>query len=90
MNVCVIGDKEMVTGFALAGVKSVFEVESEEQALQAFNECDANIVIISDEFGKRIPAREEQVVVRVSKEGTADKEELLTTIKNAVGFDIKW
>jgi len=88
MNVCVIGDRETVTGFALAGVKEAHEVSNEREARDAFEKSEAKIVIMNEEFCKNIDAGE-RVLVRIAKDGEVSNAALAAIVRNALGFEIK-
>lgn len=88
MNVCVIGDRETATGFALAGVKEVFEVSNAADAKQAFEKSEANIVIMNEEWCGNIEAGE-RVLVRIAKDGKASGDVLSAIVRNALGFEVK-
>lgn len=88
MNVCVVGDQELVTGFALAGVKDTVVVKTKEEAKKAVETTKASIVIVREELSALVQEHKEKVIVRISETKTSDST-LMAIIKNAIGFEIK-
>ncbi len=99
MNIIVLGDKETVTGFKLAGISSAKTVDVksiEKEFEKAASEKD--IIIITENFASQIRERIEElqtlgktVIVEIpGKEGSIGytKEKINDLIKRVVGMDM--
>ena len=99
MEIAVVGREEFVTGFRLAGVRKVHEVnvsdpaELEKKILQVFQEKDVGIlVVMDDDFRKISPVLRktmmesvEPVVIAIGK---IEEVDLRERIKRVVGVDL--
>ena len=65
MKVAVIGGRDLVLGFSLAGVKQLFLVNSSEEAESALNRClhdeDLGIILIEEMYEEQLAASLEKV-----------------------------
>jgi vacuolar-type H+-ATPase subunit F/Vma7 len=92
MNICVIGDADIIIGFALTGIKNLYQVKTPEEAWEVYQKDDSKIVIISNELSEVIDKNkeDEKIIVRISKSNKEDKNEdfISNIIREAIGFDI--
>ncbi|UCG70458.1 MAG: V-type ATP synthase subunit F [Thermoplasmata archaeon] len=103
MKVSVIADRDIVTGFALTGIKDLYAVDNREEAKNALEEVmknpDMGVVIITERYALYLQEdirrwREEKplypLIVEIQdKKGKVDREDpIRLLIKRAVGLDI--
>ncbi|MFO7872234.1 MAG: V-type ATP synthase subunit F [Candidatus Undinarchaeales archaeon] len=99
MNTIIIGDKETVTGFRLAGISSAKAVDTKNinrEFKKAVSEQD--IIIITEEFASHVrdkieelQTEEKPVIIEVpGKEGSLGhtKKKINELIKRVVGMDM--
>lgn len=98
MEIAVVGREEFVTGFRLAGVRKVFEVNEDQRELEAklsevMRDPKVGIVVVMDADFRRVsPALRAQmsssvepVVVAIGK---IEEVDLREKIKRVVGVDL--
>ncbi|ADE36943.1 V-type ATP synthase subunit F [Methanohalophilus mahii] len=98
MDLAVVGDGEFVTGFRLAGVQKVYEVNDEpkleETVKEIFNDSSIGILVMhSNDFDKlpetlRDTLSESVEPTLVTLGGTGQSSNLRDKIKQAVGVDL--
>jgi len=101
MNICVIGDKDMTTGFRLAGITAAYPVEkivNAGEALENALQKEYDLIIISENHAsyvseqiKKLRQKPHPVVIEVpDKTGTTGhaKKNIEEMIRRAVGVDI--
>ncbi len=98
-KILVAGDRDMVTGFKLVGVRDAV-ICSDEDADEKLNELlkreDAGIVIFQDEFYKNLSHKTKKlietipkpVVVSVGVKAASSTENLQAMIKRAIGISL--
>lgn len=104
MRVAVIGNQEMVLGFALAGVKRVERARTPGEAEGALHRClqdaDIGVIFVSEQLAEgmraTITARERKgtmypLIIEVpGKEGPIGREDPMRKIvRTAVGVDVR-
>lgn len=98
MDLAVVGDGEFVTGFRLAGVQKVYEINEEskieETVKEIFNDSSIGILVMhSNDFNKlpetlRDTLSESVEPTLVTLGGTGQSSNLRDKIKQAVGVDL--
>lgn len=101
MNICVIGNTDMTTGFRLAGITAAYPVEkiaNTREALEKALQKEYDLIIISEnhasyvgEHIKKLRQKPHPVVIEVpDKTGTTGhaKKNIEEMIRRAVGVDI--
>lgn len=98
MDLAVVGDGEFVTGFRLAGVQKVYEINDgpklEETVKEVFNDPSIGILVMhSNDFDKlpetlRDTLSESVEPTLVTLGGTGQSSNLRDKIKQAVGVDL--
>lgn len=103
MKVSVIADRDIVTGFALTGIKDLYAVDNREEAKNALEEVmknpDIGVVIITERYALYLQEdirrwREEKplypLIVEIQdKKGKVERDDpIRLLIKRAVGLDI--
>jgi len=97
MDIRVIGDKNTVVGFRLAGVGKGYIVKDKAGAEEAFGKCaESGIVIMTEKFAELIreTLNEERtfpLVMEVpDRNGPMDREDRIRILmRQAIGIDIK-
>ena len=99
MKIAVVGDLDMATGFRLAGLTDVYEVNSNDEALKALEELkdreDIGLIIISEKLGESIRDRLSKfnkfVVEVPDKNGPIVREHdpIKDLVRKAVGIELK-
>ena len=100
MKFAIIGDKQMVIGFSLAGVKKSKIVKTSEEVKVAIEECiqdtDVGVLIIQDSFAEKsrvimdkLQERKEvyPIIMEIpGKSGPIEKEDIIDSlIRRAIG-----
>ncbi|ATU07783.1 V-type ATP synthase subunit F [Methanohalophilus portucalensis] len=98
MDLAVVGDGEFVTGFRLAGVQKVYEINEESKLEETvkgiFNDSSIGILVMhSNDFDKlpetlRDTLSESVEPTLVTLGGTGQSSNLRDKIKQAVGVDL--
>lgn len=92
MNITVIGNSETVTGFALIGVKNLFEVSSNEEAYEVYMKTESPVIILSTQFSEIIEQKrkDDKIIVKVSKEqNKGSKNDVISKlVREVLGFEI--
>lgn len=90
MNICVIGNADTIIGFALTGIKNLYQVSTEEEAWEAYQKNESKIVIISTELSEIVEKnkKDEKILVKVSRTSKEDPEFISRIVREAIGFDI--
>jgi V/A-type H+-transporting ATPase subunit F len=98
MDLAVVGDGEFVTGFRLAGVQKVYEINEESKLEETvkgiFNDSSIGILVMhSNDFNKlpetlRDTLSESVEPTLVTLGGTGQSSNLRDKIKQAVGVDL--
>lgn len=98
MELAVVGDGEFVTGFRLAGVQKVYEINEESKLEETvkgiFNDSSIGILVMhSNDFNKlpetlRDTLNESVEPTLVTLGGTGQSSNLRDKIKQAVGVDL--
>lgn len=98
MEVAVVGDRDFVVGFELAGIKRIYEV-GESDYTERFEECftkeNVGIIIVEEKYFKKLPPRLKKkiekavspVIVSLS-ESEAAASDIATLIKRSLGVDL--
>lgn len=99
-NIALIGEKEVVTGFSLIGLK-LFPATDSQEALKALRDCekeDYTIVFITNDIAQPIVGEIEEfqksssmtvcILPNRSKETTLSLDILRRNVEKAVGTDI--
>ncbi|HIP17574.1 MAG TPA: V-type ATP synthase subunit F [Methanothermococcus okinawensis] len=99
MKIAVVGDLDMATGFRLAGLTDVYEVNNNDEALKALEELkdreDIGLIIISEKLGESIRdklSKFSKIVVEVpDKNGPIVREHdpIKDLVRKAVGIELK-
>jgi len=99
MKIAVVGDLDMATGFRLAGLTDVYEVNNNDEALKALEGLkdreDIGLIIISEKLGESIRDRLSKfnkIVVEVpDKNGPIVREHdpIKELVRKAVGIELK-
>ncbi|MFH1450561.1 MAG: V-type ATP synthase subunit F [archaeon] len=101
MNICVVGDKDMTTGFRLAGITATHTVKKVHNTKEVFEDVisrEYDLIIISENHAsyvaeqiKKLRSKPHPVVIEVpDKTGSTGhaKENIKEMILRAVGIDI--
>ncbi len=94
MKIAVMGSKDMITGYKLAGIKNAFEIESKKEAEQKINEIKDKfgLIIILDKYTPELEFEElDTLIMSVpGMEGPSGEEEKLEdVVKSAVGVEVE-
>jgi|ETN02SMinimDraft_4_1059925.scaffolds.fasta_scaffold274132_2 V/A-type H+-transporting ATPase subunit F len=101
MNICVIGDKDMVMGFRLAGVTAAYPVEKVADTSNVLNQAlqkEYDLIIISENHASyvseeisKLRSKPHPVVIEVPDQTGSTghaKKNIKEMIRRAVGVDI--
>jgi V/A-type H+-transporting ATPase subunit F len=99
MEIAVVGREEFVTGFRLAGVRKVFQVDSElpedmeKKMSEVFSDKEVGILVVrDDDFRKITPSVHRSMVESVEPVviavGKIEEVDLRDRIKRVVGVDL--
>lgn len=104
MKICVVGDKDTVTGFRLAGIPKIHVVQNAEELIvvlrQVINEPEIGLVIVSEQLAKNVgkeidmlmEGRMYPILLQIpGKQGNPEDrmDPIQNAIRRAVGIDIK-
>jgi len=100
MNIAVIGDSDMIVGFRLAGIKSVFEAspKNAESVFEKVSSESFDVIIMTEDLAAFLKGRVEEfqeevtpIIIEVpGKKGPTGyaRDAVRELIKRAVGVDI--
>lgn len=96
MEIAVVGSDDFVTGFQLAGVRTVFVVEEDvdEKIMEAINSPEIGVIVMEEEELAKISFRTKKLLEKLVKpvlitlSSKGKETDLRQLIKRTVGVDL--
>ncbi|SMD30617.1 V-type ATP synthase subunit F [Picrophilus oshimae] len=95
-NICVIGERELITGFKLIGIGDAFEFKDKNEVLRIFNAKKYKYIFLSQSTERYFNENElnilkssiDPLVIFVPMPGISEEESVFELAKRILGIDI--